>query len=344
MDSTRDRQVLKVGEKYILEPGGDDYRRIEPKFQGPRYDFLGDEENENATDSSTEASPAWMTRFSESADVSSVNSSPATTDIWSEGFSVNRHVTALEDALKRRADGEDPFDSAWQQARAIYCRDSSARIWGTFFQGIAVGALRQTALDCVVHLAIHGMENYIQSHASLKPHGRFTPGHGWVLYLLETHLGNMLMDIHRGLPKEGAEPYDEDDNALVMDSVRKLCQAEDQVLDVIKRIGSSREPTQRFQVFDSREGNPVNDEEWGLQRPRHESSTERPTDPDVRTSQDQLYACLMLEIGEKDFPQVALDTSQSDSAALGAGYITWTVTNAGSHRKVLVFSTATGDC
>jgi hypothetical protein len=38
-----------------------------------------------------------------------------------------------------------------------------------------------------------------------------------------------------------------------------LCQVEDPPLDVIKRIGSSREPTQRFQVFDIREGSPVDD-------------------------------------------------------------------------------------
>ena len=59
-------------------------------------------------------------------------------------------MIALETALKRRANDQDPFDVDWKKAEAVYHRDLTQRIWCTVWKGIGVGLVRDKAMAIAI--------------------------------------------------------------------------------------------------------------------------------------------------------------------------------------------------
>ena len=226
-------------------------------------------------------------------------------------FSVTMHVAALSDAVYRCASNNDPFDSEWKRAISMYGRDSRARFWSTLYSGCAVGALRMSALDIIINEAILGLHVL-----AIDLNGLFTSDDGWVFYLLETRLGETFDQFHKNLPKEGLNSDEEgyepigDVTEILKPLQEILRQERDQAVEVIKRIRSSRELTQRFQIFDIFEGSQVNNEGWELH-----------LDSQSLTQED----------GRKGPYEVILRASQSEPAGLGEGYISWTAAKGTSH-------------
>ena len=233
-----------------------------------------------------------------------------------DGVSVTKHVAALENAVRRCASNDNPFNSEWEKAISTYAGNSRARFWTAFYAGFAVGILRMSLLDIVINEAILGL--YL---LSIQLNGQFTSDDGWVFYLLETRLGETFKQIHKDLPKEGLNSNEEgykpigDVPELLKGFREKLRQARDQAIEFIKRIHASRKPTQRFQIFDIFDGSQVNDEGWE----RHWDS----------------------QGDDREGSHEVILRAQSEPAGLGVGYISWTATNGTSH--LVGFSTLPQD-
>ncbi|KAK3167629.1 hypothetical protein OEA41_010756 [Lepraria neglecta] len=225
-----------------------------------------------------------------------------------DSFSVTMHVVALEHAVCRRASNQDPFDSEWKKAMSLYGRDSRARFWNHVYTGCKTGPLRMSLMDIVINeamLALHGL--------SIDLNEQFTSDSGWVFYLLETRLGETFKQIHKDLPKEGFNSDEEgyepigDIPGMLPGFRETLRQARDQVIKVIKRINSSREPTQGFQIFDISNGIQVNDEDW------------------------ERHSQCLTQGDDREGPRGVILSSKSEPAGLGGGYISWTATKETLH-------------
>jgi len=301
--------------RYALEFGGDNYDRFPlPEF-APGDQVCIRDEDESASSISTEAT-----------DVSSVS----------------EHVVALENALKRRANGQDPFDVDWKMAEAVYHRDLAQRMWSNILKE-GVGLVREKAMEIVIREAQLGVRSYIKSRASLDLNRQFTPGHGWIFYLLEEYLGGTLKQIHQDLPDEATHNLYKTPPERFEELEKRLVYAQSQAMNVIERIGLSRDSTKRFQIFDSDLGKQIKNTRWGLTYRRPRSST--PVVPYLgdKFSRDEMQACLTQGHGRTRTHDVIIDVRklpwQAASAGLGAGYVAWTVKDAISCHNLLGFST-----
>lgn len=162
------------------------------------------------------------------------------------GFSVTENVAALENALQLRAEGKNPFDVAWDNAMTVYQNDFLQRIWASMNSG--VGSLRDKAMDTVIHEAVLGLEEYVESHASLDPQGLFPSDHGWVFHILETQVGEMFKRIDRQLRDEIKPSYREDDAEVKERLDGDLVRTRREATNIIKRIASLRKPMERFRI------------------------------------------------------------------------------------------------
>ena len=216
-------------------------------------------------------------------------------------FSITMHVAVLSNAVYRCASNNDPFDSEWKTAISRYGRDSRARFWSALYSGCPVRVLRMSALNIIINEVILGLHVL-----AIDLNGLFTSDDRWVFYLLETRLGETFKQLHKNLPKEGLNSHEEgyepigDVTEILKPFQEILRQKRDQAVEVIKRIRSSRELTQRFQIFDIFEGSQVNNEGWELH-----------LDSQPLTQED----------GRKGSYEVILRASQSEPAGLGEGYI-----------------------
>ena len=83
---------------------------------------------------------------------------------------------------------------------------------------------------------------------------------------MEPRLGETFNQFHKNLPKEGLNSDEEGyepigDVTEILKRLQEILRQErDQAIEVIKRIRSSRELTQRFQIFDIFEGSQVNND------------------------------------------------------------------------------------
>jgi len=124
---------------------------------------------------------------------------------------------------------------------------------------------------------------------------------------------------------------------------KRLVCARSQAMNVIERIGLSRDSTERFQIFDSGLGKQVKNTRWGLTYRRPRSST--PVVPCLgdNFSRDEMQACLTRSHGRTRTHDAIIDVRklpwQAASAGLGAGYMAWTVKDATSYHNLLGFST-----
>ena len=234
-------------------------------------------------------------------------------------------MVALENALEGRANGQDPFDIDWERAEAVYQRDLAQRMWSNILKE-GVGLVRKRAMEIVIREAQLGVRSYINSPASLDPNRQFTPGHGWVFYLLEDHLGGTLKQIHQDLPDEATHYLYKTAPERFKELEKRLVCARSQAMNVIERIGLSRDSTKRFQIFDSGLGKQVKNTRWGLTYQRPRSST--PVVPCLgdKFSRDEMQACLTQGHGRTRTHDVIIDVRklpwQAASAGLGAGYVT----------------------
>ncbi len=142
---------LSLRQRYTVELGGDNYdRRPLPEFAlGDQVCIRGEEEIASSI-------------------------STGTTDV----SSVSEHVIALENALERRANDQDPFDDYWKKAETVYHRDLTQRIWCTVWKGIGVGSVRDKAMEIAIREAKLGIRDYIKWRASLNLNRQLTPGQG----------------------------------------------------------------------------------------------------------------------------------------------------------------------
>ena len=88
----------------------------------------------------------------------------------------------------------DPSDVDWKKAEAFY-----HRIWCTVWKGTGVGLVRDKAMAIVICEAKLGIRGYIEFfNLNRQP----TPDHGWVFYLLKSHLEDPLKKIDQDLFNE----------------------------------------------------------------------------------------------------------------------------------------------
>lgn len=198
-----------------------------------------------------------------------------------------------------------------------------------------------------------GIRGYIKSRASSDLNRQLNPGHGWVFYLLESHLGDTLKQIDQDLPNEATHNLYKTAAERFKTLEKRLVCARFQAMKVIERIGLSRDSIERFQIFDGGAGNQVSNTKWGLQRqrgvtvggggPDDDRVSPLPVTPYVKVGRNELYACLTQGDDCTPAHDVVIDVCklpwQSTSAGLGAGYVAWTVKDAASCHNLLGFST-----
>jgi len=195
----------------------------------------------------------------------------------------------------------------------------------------------------IIEFAQLGVRSYIKSRASLDLNRQFTPGHGWIFYLLEEYLGGTLKQIHQDLPDEATHNLYKTPPERFEELEKRLVYAQSQAMNVIERIGLSRDSTKRFQIFDSDLGKQIKNTRWGLTYRRPRSST--PVVPYLgdKFSRDEMQACLTQGHGRTRTHDVIIDVRklpwQAASAGLRAGYVAWTVKDAISCHNLLGFST-----
>ncbi len=247
--------------------------------------------------------------------------------------SVSEHVIALETALERHANHQDPFDVDWKKAEAVYHRDLTQRIWCTVWKGIGVGLVRDKAMAIAIREAELGIRGYIKSRASFDHNRQLTPGHRWVFYLLESHLGDTLKQIDQDLPNEATHNLYKTAAEKFKTMEKRLICARFHAMKVIKRIGLSSDSIERFQIFGGGTGNQVSNTKWGLQRkwgvtvdeggPDDGRESPVPATPYVKVGRNGLYACLTQGDDRTPAHDVVIDVCklpwQSASAGLGAG-------------------------
>jgi len=298
-------------DRYELKLGGDEYARNVSKFKGATFPIR---DNPDARDTNIGIA------------------------------SVDEHVKMLENALRRVANGQEPFDNEWESAHQKYTRDCLTRIEGTVYFEVAIGILRSAAVDVAAAEALQGLIAYIQSRASFDQDGQFTPGHGWVLYLLETYLGDALRQIDESLPNDG-EVYQGNNpetpaNVRLSESI--LIDAVSKAMATIEYITLSRKPTERFQVFESRGGSVVDSTQWDLGSGQATTSVRRAMATDIKLRRDELYAYLAQGEDHPSTHEVILEVRgvpwQAVRKGLGAGYVTWGIIDTTSDRNLLGFS------
>lgn len=111
---------------------------------------------------------------------------------------------------RRRMDGQAPFNNDWEEAMAKYGLDLSRRIVQIISRGIGVEKLRDKAVAITFREARLGLKEYVESEASLGLDGLFAPGHAWVIYLLETHLGDTIKRIDQRFLDKDKTPNHKD--------------------------------------------------------------------------------------------------------------------------------------
>ena len=250
--------------------------------------------------------------------------------------SVSENVTMLERALERAQNDMPILDELWQTEIDAYGTDLRRRIWPSIFGSAAVAILRQTALDSVIECAITGLESYVTSDEARN--SAFARGQGWVLYLLETHLGHKLNKIHQSLPDESNGSYG--DPPRLQEIEKSLMRTLHEVQPIIGKIRSSWDPSAHFQFFD-REGIIFSNTASGLRREGTAKSAENLRVPGDENSEDSLHKCLRSHDATRTH-DVIIDLSKeewaADSEGLGVGYVSGMVADTSSGHMLLAFS------
>ena len=301
--------------RYALELGGDNYDCFSLSEFAPGDQVCIRDKDESVSSIPTEA-----------------------TDV----FSVSEHVIALENALKRRANDQNPFDVDWKRAEAVYHRDLAQRMWSNILKE-GVELVREKAMKIVIREAQLGVRSYINSLASLDSNRQFTPDHEWVFYILKGRLEDMLKQIHQDLLFEATHNLYKTAPKRFKELKKRLICARSQATNVIDRIELSRDSTERFQIFDSGLEKQVKNTRWGLTYHRSRWFTPVVFYLSDKFSRDEMQACLTQSHDRTRTHNVIIDVRKllwhAASAELEAEYVTWTVKDAISCHNLLSFST-----
>ena len=308
--------------RYILQSGGDEYTRWElPKFRGPRYLFKDGEDDFNQDSDSTPnttSKPTHIIRVQ----------------------SVVENVQVLEKALQEHAIGQNPFGEAWQNAMPAYAQDLERRNYPMIFEYSAVGVFRESTLNIAIRAASSSLKNFVTTNPSLQDEP-LIPGHGWVFFLLETHLGLALQRSHGSMPDDDEDVDDEVVQQKLNEVHESFAFERSLAMESIKRIRSSRQHTQKIQYF-KMSGEQLEYMEHGLSCKETESAKETSRIPGDHGTQDELLAVLSRAVDRTSSHDVVVDIGKEGwelvSGGMGAGYVSWKVEDAVSGHHLLGFS------
>jgi len=311
---------LSSPNRYIFESCGDRYIRWElPKFRGPRYRFDDDEDDFNPASDPT-STPTHITKVR----------------------SVVENVDVLKHAFEEHAIGQDPFGGAWQNAMVAYAEDLEQRIHPLIFGNSWIGVFRESILVMAKRAAQSGLSKFAISDLSYGLEEQLVLGHGWVFFLLETHIGAALRRSHKSLPDDDGDFDPKVVPEKLKESRLSFALETSLAMKSIKRIRSSRQLVPGIQFFDMA-GEELKNTGRGLLCKEAESAKETSRVPGDHGSGDKLYACLSQAIDSASSHGVVIALSQemweTASTGLGAGYVSWMVKDAASGYYLLGFPT-----
>lgn len=221
---------------------------------------------------------------------------------------VNENVMMVRQALRRASDGMELFDNTWDNDVSAFQLDLRQRINEVIYNNVKVGLLRRTASNAFIWSATQLLETYISVESNRK--GISISDHGWVLYLLENHLGNTLNQINRRYPNEGGN-YNAP-NEMIGEALKSVESTKDRVWDIIFRICAAWSPSEHFQIFDS-------------------------TGQEI-THKDSQHPVYSLEFHEDVMINMSEQEWEAERTGLGVAYSTWRIRHPVTHCRLLGFN------
>ena len=251
--------------------------------------------------------------------------------------SVIENVQMLEKALQEQTVGQEPFGEAWQNATMAYADDLERRVRPLIFGNNPTAIFRNSIMKMAKDVALSELRDFVIKRSI----GQVTHGHGWVLFLLENRLGEMLRQNHELLPEDGGN-YDEEFAHQLLEEAHDSFESDKSAAtSSIEQIHSSRRLDQAVQFFDM-EGGEFEIKRQGLLPKEAGSAVNSSRVPGDHNSYPDLLNCLQgntRSISSHDVI-IILDEKKWEMAStgLGAGYISWTIKDLDSSHYLLGFS------